>query len=353
MLQQGRLLFLAPYPGKQYIKDGAAQRIINIDKEFCLEKRAYLALSLRHHWKKRIICHNENLIAYNYNIFLHFFAILKVLRQANIIYTHSIYNFKQIILHLPFIKKQKIWLDVHGVVPEEAGMRKGRFFEWLYNKVEKIAFRRSSGIIYVTEAMKEHYINKYKERNKLSVIYNIYPNFIHSKDITVNNDGKTVILYSGNTQVWQRIDLMVELIKSNINSNYEYIILTGDTQGMSAKLKEHKVPSETIILKSVAPEDLWQYYEKAHYGFILRDDILVNRVANPTKMIEYLSYGIIPIVKLEEIGDFGNYGYDRLLYTDFNSSLMPRKSVKNIVISAKISEMKGDFKKIILSAKQQ
>ena len=49
-------------------------------------------------------------------------------------------------------------------------------------------------------------------------------------------------------------------------------------------------------------------YPRCSYGFVLRDDIAVNNVACPTKLIEYLQYGIVPILHTERIGDFAALG---------------------------------------------
>lgn len=67
----------------------------------------------------------------------------------------------------------------------------------------------------------------------------------------------------------------------------------------------------------------------AHYGFILRDKHILNRVAAPTKMVEYLFFGIIPIVKYEEIGDVLKLGYEYISYKSDLSNLEPKKSKKN------------------------
>ncbi|MFA5816684.1 MAG: hypothetical protein WC865_13810, partial [Bacteroidales bacterium] len=101
------------------------------------------------------------------------------------------------------------------------------------------------------------------------------------------------------------------------------------------------IPAGKISVISVNPDELESYYELAHYGFILRDDILVNRVANPTKLAEYLQYGIIPVVKLVDIGDYARYEYEYIPYEELNNGLLPRKSQKNRDIYQEISRKYG------------
>ena len=57
-------------------------------------------------------------------------------------------------------------------------------------------------------------------------------------------------------------------------------------------------------------DELKKEYEKAQYGFTLRDNIIVNEVACPTKLIDYVKYGIIPILKSDKIGDFVENGLE-------------------------------------------
>jgi hypothetical protein len=64
-------------------------------------------------------------------------------------------------------------------------------------------------------------------------------------------------------------------------------------------------------------------YSAADFGFIVRDKSPVNGVACPTKLIEYLCYGVIPIVELVEIGDFAAYGYEYVSLADFNEGFFP------------------------------
>lgn len=48
-------------------------------------------------------------------------------------------------------------------------------------------------------------------------------------------------------------------------------------------------------------------------GFLLREATLFNEVATPTKLVENITYGIVPAVLSPDIGDFLQYGYRYLL----------------------------------------
>uniref|UniRef100_UPI0040266C07 hypothetical protein n=1 Tax=Phocaeicola vulgatus TaxID=821 RepID=UPI0040266C07 len=63
------------------------------------------------------------------------------------------------------------------------------------------------------------------------------------------------------------------------------------------------------------------YYLKNDCGVVLRKDNIVNRVACPTKLIDYLQYGLIPIVLSPHIGDFYNLGYKYIEHDEIMNHL--------------------------------
>ncbi|MDD1596972.1 hypothetical protein JSO62_06755 [Riemerella anatipestifer] len=338
------VLFVANYPTLDTIKEGMSQRIFAIDNQFESEDRCYLFVSHRMFCRKEVFEIKKGIKQYRCNLFLHFFFILNLFRKSRLVYFHSMLN-AFLVFPIFFLrkKKTKYVLDVHGIVPEEQEMNGRRIRSWLYNLIEKKLFSLLDYAIVVTEQMKNFYHNKYP--NTKNVIYIVYPiisdNILKMKfgSYEVKDIQKIEVIYSGNTQSWQNIPLMVELIKNNIAFNVNYTILTGDIENMSRMFLEKGVNIENsnIVIKSVKPEELEEYYKKANYGFILRDDIDVNRVACPTKMMEYLCYGVIPIVNLINIGDFGEYGYEYITNTDFDvNNLSSEKSKKNMKIASTI-----------------
>ena len=64
---------------------------------------------------------------------------------------------------------------------------------------------------------------------------------------------------------------------------------------------------------------------------MLRDSSPVNYVACPTKIIEYLKYGIIPILKSTEIGDFVDLGMEYITYTDLMKGLTISHKKRNMM----------------------
>jgi len=339
------ILFLAKYPETQEdLKDGMIQRIMHMDNFFSSKKRMYLdvSYSLKKKKKKRII--NEDLEVTECGFF-HFYTIFKIFLKADFVFIHSVFNVLPVFFFILFFNK-KYCIDLHGVVPEETLMLNGdkaKLKFKLFNLCERLLFRKASYAICVTNAMRQHYTKKFPNSEVNFLIYSIMPNNILGDESVVLNatdeDSIVNVVYSGNTQAWQNIDLMCSSIKKNLYDSYKFYILTGNPAEMKSTFKEKGLyPHPKIEILSLSPNELKTYYIKAHYGFILRDDVVVNKVACPTKMIEYLNYGIVPVVLSPSVGDFNEMGYEHIKLTDFNKENKPVKSLKNIEI---IKELKA------------
>jgi hypothetical protein len=331
-----KTVFLASFPNNENIKDGMIQRVKHIDDLFSSTEREYLDISFRRHFKACVDYPSSNVTQYKFNAFLDFFKIWKLIMNSEKVYIHSIYRFFPVMFIMPFYKKN-ICLDVHGVVPEENKLAKGVFFYKLYSFIEYFAFKNITHVVFVTKSMEKHYSKKYNIKTIKTIVFNIYPNISGNLGEKTDDNSKTLIIYSGNAQKWQNVEDMLKLIQNNYNHNFEYLILTGEPDLFKRLLHEYNLVKDNIDVKSVRPDELAEYYRKANYGIILRDDILVNRVANPTKMIEYLMFGMIPVVRLKEIGDFYDMGYDFIEEDSFTKELCPVKSFKNVQIAQKIS----------------
>ena len=343
------ILFIATYPVAEKQKEGMFQRIKAIDTEFEAYNRTYLSISYTSHWKKKETIYGNVKIIY-VNWFLHFAHICKIIREKHYIYIHSLYNSK-FIIGIP-LKGKNITLDLHGSVPEELEYYDKKLKSLLYNEFERIACKYVTNLICVSYAMADYYKRKRKLDKKVNIVIKpIYPiNSISQPEVcevdslrkSLNiKDTNIVFMYSGNLQKWQNFDLMMQCIKGMNNPNYRFIILTQEVEKAN-EFVSNLPNSDSIIVKSVLPKDLSLYYTIAHYGFILRDDIILNRVAAPTKLIEYLSYGLIPIVKTINIGDSIKMGYEYISYQDELSNLTCRKSIINENIAKSVIKLNAE-----------
>lgn len=310
-----------------------AQRIMAVDEQLAGSNRHYLSVSHRLYWQRETEEPKPGLVQYRCNLFRHFFFILRLLRQSKVMYVHSVMNVLPWLPLLPFLPRgTRVILDAHGVVPEEAKLSGDRLKSWLYGLSERLVMLRVNTVITVTKAMERHFRQKYPESRTDYATFAILPaHILRDEDVDLSVQAEDVhVVYSGNTQKWQNIELMLSVISQTRGPRIKYHILTGDIASMRRYLRGAGLAEgPDIELTTVSSDALKEYYRKAHYGFVLRDDITVNRVACPTKLVEYLHYGIIPILKHPEIGDFNAMGYEYIHYSDFSDRIPVRKSIRN------------------------
>lgn len=344
---KSKLLILAPYPTSENSKDGMISRVKAIDSLLENLPRTYLYVSLRNF--KESQNYKDGIVdIYSLNLFLHFKTILKLIYNHQHIYSHSIYMLSFLWM-LISKKNNALTLDLHGVVPEEEKyFNKSKVRAWYYEFIESQIFKRLTNAICVTDAMRIHYQKKYKWFKGTFLIYNIVPENLKvitsntTNSIKEENREKIQILYSGGAQAWQNVDLMIQFIKKNESPKIHYTILTGDKSIFKDKVIENNISLDSITITSRNPSDLWKDYIAADYALILRDENIVNKVACPTKLIEYLYYGLIPIVLSEEIGDYKKMGYDFIKINNFDKNTIKKPlegSCNNINIAKKLIEI--------------
>jgi len=286
------IYFIAPRPKKE--NEGFHLRVAAIDEIFKDQERIY-------YQRENLSKHLENL------------------KRADAIYVHSIFMAKEILAFYR-IFADKIVTDLHGLVPEEAEISGNKLDAEEYAEIEKEVFTYGKRFVAVTNSMIEHYRKKYKLDSKTS--WAIVPIFeassVPQQTITQRREAK--IIYAGGAQKWQNIDLMIEAMKK-ASESYRYFILSPDVETITKKIPVKL--EERVEIKKVPQKRVGTYYKKSTLGFILRDDIPINRVACPTKLIEYLNYGIIPIVLSPHIGDFEALGYSYIKLDDFVKNKRP------------------------------
>lgn len=338
-----KIIFLAPFPTSENIKEGMMQRVYAIDRMFSSDEyeKTYIiprfkTLKTKH---KQV---DNNIIEINLSIWISFFYLLRKLKNADVVYGHSLYGVSLAgFLFLPFLNNKNFVWDVHGIIPEEIKLaRENKLKQFVYSMFERLLLKKVTKIIVVTNAMKKHLTKKYNSLEIDFLVYPILPNTISIENGFEEKDGKLNILYAGNMQGYQNIPLMVESIKNMIDiPNIYFYILTGQQQAMTDIFYKNGLSSKNnIFIDSVTPNELDKYYKKAHYGFILRDDVDVNNVACPTKIVEYIAYGLTCITLNNKIGDFEELGIDCVKLEELqDKKLRAVKSLKNNQIYCKIS----------------
>ncbi len=313
------ILFISKYPDKATEKDGMMQRVAAVDRRFADRKRVYLWIRFFGNARRRSEQLSERLSVLRVNFFLHFFLILRLGFSARGIYVHSVHNgFRA----LPLYLRGNVFTDLHGVFPEEMAYYGKKFASVLYGLIEWTAIRRSRAVIVVTDAMADHLRAKYGDFR--AGIYTI-PIF---DDFPIGGTSKRkadtlAAIYSGGSQKWQNIELMMDAM-SRARQKYSFVILTPDIPFFEQRAAEYGLMDRVKML-SLPKSAVYEHYLRADLGFVLRDDSIVNRAACPTKLVEYLACGVIPIVLQPEIGDFARRGYSWIGLEQFVNDDLPSR----------------------------
>ncbi len=189
-----------------------------------------------------------------------------------------------------------------GIAPEETklGLQSNGFklkkalFRFLVTENEKFVLNKSLLNIFVSETMREHYEKKYGYNKNNYFIMPCFNQFIHAPAFTDKKYSKPTFVYTGNLSSWQCFEPMLNLfkrIKDNI-PDAELTIYTRDQEKARILLTKYGIEA---AVKYVPYMQLNEEIKDYKYGFIIREDIEVNRVATPTKMSSYLANGIIPV----------------------------------------------------------
>lgn len=313
---------VAPYPNLSIWKDGYSIRILSIDQNiFSHEKRVYINIDHNLHNKRPSVEKISELITkvtLNPEKSLHKAIVLNYFLRSKLIYFHSVYQVLK--LNFAFMLGKTTVVDLHGLAPEEQLMIGDVAQSEYLTKADAFACKKATHIIAVTEAMAEHYRWKYPKFKANIIILPIFEQTPHPKDNNQIIPEKKRIIYCGSAQAWQNIDYMMEVI-SKATDYKQFTILTSEIEPFQKKISDLKL--KNVILKTVQKDELEEYYHSSDYGFVLRDKNIVNTVSCPTKLIEYMCYGVLPIVSNPNIGDFQLLGYKYLSVDDFLKGKFP------------------------------
>lgn len=191
-----------------------------------------------------------------------------------------------------------VWIQ--GVVPEEAIMKGYAKYRYIVHSfLEYITLRKSKLVFLCSDAMKKHYEKKY--RIGISSKSIIMPCFNETGvDLASFHNPekyqKDTFLYIGTLNVWQCFEETLQIYKAieekKLGETCLYIYTPSQVKAIAA-LKKYKVKNYKVGY--LPAEQLGKNIGKFKYGFVLRRNNIVNQVATPTKLSNYIAHGIIPI----------------------------------------------------------
>ncbi|MCM1332075.1 MAG: hypothetical protein NC248_05640 [Bacteroides sp.] len=186
-----------------------------------------------------------------------------------------------------------------GVTPEETYlMHKGTFLSRLryaaHRFMERLAIDKTSFRLFVSNAMLHHYQSVYNYRKNDHFIMPCFNTTLGAEIFNKERYSSPKFVYAGSMSAWQCIDATLELFKMIKQSvpSATLDIYTSEQDKAKALCMKHGVKSKIDCVPSNELESRLRNYK---YGFIVRDNSIINRVATPTKLSNYMGAGLIPV----------------------------------------------------------
>ncbi len=184
-----------------------------------------------------------------------------------------------------------------GATGAESFMRhSSKIRSGILNYMDCFAMKKAKMIFYISQYMQEYY-EKLAHTSFEHKAY-VMPCFneVIDKELLEKKDySKKVFTYVGSLDLWQCFNETVEIyaeIEKRIPDAF-FKVLTFNTEKAEEIIKDKNIKNYSVAC--VPKEQVKSELENATYGFIIRHDIEVNRVATPTKISSYLSAGVLPI----------------------------------------------------------
>ena len=195
-------------------------------------------------------------------------------------------------------KKVITWFQ--GIEPEESYMAhhsKPRY--WVLSHMEKVILKNGLFHIFVSDEMVRHYEKKYGlsiDKSKSYIMPCQNTDFHEEAFKPLDKYKRNIFAYTGSLAVWQKFEDTVKAYKEIEDAGIpdsEFWVYTAEQEKAKEVLLEYGV--KNYKLDFVESGHLPEALSSAKYGFIIREDTPVNKVATPTKISTYLACGLIPI----------------------------------------------------------
>ena len=205
----------------------------------------------------------------------------------------------------------KLIYDCHGTAPDEAYLYHKNivgliYANWLRRKQKEI-IRKCDLLVTVSNKQYEIF-----ETEKPYVLLPMLPaqQFLMDKNDKTSvrkslgiPENSIVFCYSGQNQKWQMSEETISYYKKIEDSlpNTFLYILTGSEDAFKEICLKNNI--KNFAVKKVPYLEMQYHLDAVDYGFCLRENHIINLVASPTKVLEYLARNVMPILT-PYVGDF-------------------------------------------------
>lgn len=152
-----------------------------------------------------------------------------------------------------------------------------------------VASRKCDAYSFVTTAMREYYMTSGYDRAKPSLIV---PTCVDPAEFPWVEEKSFDLAYSGSSWAWQNLDAVFSLLGRllEVDPALRMLVLVDDPA--KAARAAAGIPSDSLTITRIPGSEVPEMLSRCRAGLVLRDDSLINRVASPVKIGEYLSAGM-------------------------------------------------------------
>jgi hypothetical protein len=236
-------------------------------------------------------------------------ALTMLMLNTRFTYAHSILRLSRRILSFISITKAKLILDVHGAVPEESSMQGDTVSARLLDDVERRALTMAREVLCVTSEMSRHLATKHGIPETKFTVLPIFDLSLTTDASTRFEKRTTDFAYVGGLQPWQNLGAIRDRIVAS-GDLFSWKLIVPDPREMLEQFPE-LAGFKRVTVISARGSDLGKHLRVSKFGLLPRERSVVNSVAFPTKIVDYLSFGCIPATLNSPIGGIADLGVRR------------------------------------------
>lgn len=321
----------------------------NLPKAVVESQIVAMVANLPNKEKKIIFKANKNFIPTENSLLLKKSLVATLildLKSGDVVYAREFDDFLKIFFVKILLKKEiKIIYNFRGLGSEESWRRHGsKIRRTILQVIEGLIYFCADEVVVVSKNFKRYLENKYGSR-KTDVV--VLPCSVEKSYLKPSFSQDFLrFLYLGGFSVWQKPSEAIEIFQK-LKKKYRNSKLTIISYSQPDARLQGLIESNNVEIVSLPHEKVVRMLPAYDFGFILRENILMNQVSSPIKFSEYVAMGVVPIIS-PGVGDF--YEVSKLkslaVCTDdnFDFSLDSFEKILNdATIHQRLYELSKDF----------
>jgi hypothetical protein len=285
-------------------------------------------------YKSRITYPDKVLPGRVLNFFLFFFLILpKLISGKRVVFLTRTVGFDKTLETLKKVFKRKFLIIYDS---RAAGAEEYKYYNEPLNEQGKLRFKKSLSqenamvkladkVFCVSHMLKKYHIQQIQEIDNLKFTINpcnadenLF--YFHEDERTQKREelgltNKLVVVYAGGLQMkWHVPNLIFDafsLVKQEFDNAF-LLILSHDKEIAAQYAKKSGIEDKDFQSISLDNNQVRPYLSASDVGLLIRDNVIMNNVASPTKFAEYVMCGL-PLIISEGVGDFSSLAVENQL----------------------------------------